>query len=132
MLATTSTAPLLMSPPVNFSKASCAMLKPATAASMAVMLIVAPVAGFVKFQHPPQLGEFHTTSKAPPMNGNEGTSPNVGNRAASPLAPLEHATLFSELFLLSYAASYVTRTGDALGFGGRGVDVGGFGDELGV
>ncbi|KAI0257260.1 hypothetical protein BJV78DRAFT_1291930 [Lactifluus subvellereus] len=55
------------------------MLKPAPAVSMAVMLIDTPVDGFVKLQHAPQLGEFHTTSKAPPMNGNDGTSPNVGN-----------------------------------------------------
>jgi hypothetical protein len=36
----------------------------------------------VSFQHEPQLGEFHTTSNAPPIKGKDGTSPNLGNHAA--------------------------------------------------
>ena len=109
LLATTSMTPCPISPPFNRTKASCAMLNPTPAASTAVKLIDTLVAGLVRLQHPPQLGEFHTTSNAPPMKGNVGTSPNVGKRATKPFAPFEHATLFSEPFLLSYVASNVAR-----------------------
>ena len=85
------------------------MLKPEPAASTAVILIDTPVAVLVRLQHAPQLGEFHTTSKAPPTNGNDGISLNVANRPARPFAPFEHATLLSEPFLLSYVVSYVAR-----------------------
>ena len=84
------------------------MLKPEPAVSIAVMLMDTPVAALVKLQHPPQLGEFHTTSKAPPMKGNDGISLNVANRPARPFAPFEHATLLSEPSLLSYVVSKVT------------------------
>lgn len=93
-------------------------MNPDPAASMAVKLIDTPVAGLVRFQHPPQLGEFHTTSKAPPMKGNVGISPNVGNRPTRPFAPFEHATVFSEPFLLSYVGSNVARRVGAGAFGG--------------
>jgi hypothetical protein len=112
LLATTSNTPDPIWPLFSFSKASCAMLKPAPALSTAVRLIDTPVATLVKFQHAPQFGEFHTTSKAPPMNGKEGTSPNVGNRAARPFGPFEHATPFIEPLLLSYVVSYVARRVD--------------------
>jgi hypothetical protein len=102
------------------------MLKPAPAVSIAVKLIVTPVVGLVKLQHEPQLGEFQTTSKAPPMYGNEGRLPKVGNRDSSPLAPLEHATLFIEPERLSYVGSNVTRlvTVDGGGTDGLGMDIG--------
>ena len=77
------------------------MLNPEPVASTATKLIEVPVAALVKVQHDPQLGEFQTTSKAPPMKGNDGTSPNVGKRADRPFAPFEHATLFIEPDLLS-------------------------------
>lgn len=112
LLATTSNTPSPIWPLFNFSKVSCAMLKPAPALSTAVILIDTPVAMLVKFQHVPQLGEFHATSKAPPIKGKEGISPNVGNRAARPFGPFEHATLLSEPLLLSYVVSYVTRRDD--------------------
>jgi hypothetical protein len=104
-----------MIPPFNFSNASSAMLKPAPAVSMAVMMIHMRVAGLVMFQHPPQLGESQTTSKAPPMKGNVGRSPNVGNFATRPVAPFEHATLLREPFLLSNVVSNVTRRGEGVG-----------------
>jgi hypothetical protein len=94
---------------VNFSKASFAMLKPEPAVSIAVKLIVVPVVGLVKLQHPPQLVELKATSKAPPMKGNEGKLPKVGNHDASQLTPLEHATLFIEPARLSNVVSNVTR-----------------------
>jgi hypothetical protein len=72
-------------------------------------LIDTPVAGLVRLQHEPQLGEFQTTSNAPPMKGNLGISPNVGKRAARPFAPFEHATLLREPLLLSYVVSNVAR-----------------------
>jgi hypothetical protein len=112
LLATTSNTPSPNWPSFNFSKASCAMLKPAPALSTAVILIDTPVATLVRFQHAPQLGEFHTTSKAPPIKGKEGISPNVGNRAARPFGPSEHATLLSGPSLLSYVVSYVARSDD--------------------
>ena len=84
-------------------------MNPVPAVSIAVILIVAPVVGLVNFQHEPQLGEFQTTSNAPPMKGKEGTLPKVGNRAARPLAPFEHATLFIEPDLLSKVWSKVAR-----------------------
>jgi hypothetical protein len=112
LLAITSNTPCPIWPLFNFSNASCAMLKPAPALSTAVRLIDTPVAVLVRFQHEPQLGEFHTTSKAPPRKGKDGTSPNVGNRAARPFGPFEHATPFSELSLLSYVVSYVARRDD--------------------
>jgi hypothetical protein len=102
------------------------MLKPEPAASIAVKLIFTPVVGLVKLQHPPQLVEFQTTSKAPPMYGNEGRLPKVGNRGSSPLAPLEHATLFIDPEGLSYVGSNVTRAVmvDGGGTDGLGVDIG--------
>jgi hypothetical protein len=105
------------------------MLKPAPAVSMAVMVIMSPVAGLVMFQHEPQLGEFQTTSKAPPMKGNEGMSPNVGNVATRPLAPFEHATPLTEPSMLSNVVSYVTRRGEGVGTIGPGM--GGVGDLAG-
>ena len=101
LVANTSTTPCPTCPPFNCTKASCAILNPEPAASIATKLIEVPVAALVKVQHEPQLGEFQTTSKAPPMKGKEGTSPNVGKRAVRPLAPFEHATLFIEPDLLS-------------------------------
>lgn len=74
-----------------------------------------PVAGLVMFQQEPQLGEFHTMSYAPPMNGNEGTSPNVGNVVSRPLSPLEHATESIEPVELSNVGSYVARRGEGVG-----------------
>jgi len=107
LVATTFKTPCPTCPPFKCTKASCAILKPAPAVSMAVMLIDNPVAAFVRLQHPPQLGEFHTTSKAPPMKGNDGISPNVAKRPARPFAPFEHATLLSKPSLLSYVVSKV-------------------------
>lgn len=94
------------------------------------MLIEVPVVGLVNFQHEPQLGEFQTTSNAPPRKGNFGTSPNVGKRAARPFAPFEHATLFIEPDLLSKVVSKVVRKvevvgGDVLGGSGPLLDGGG-------
>jgi len=88
-------------------------LKPAPALSTAVRLIDTPVAILVRFQHAPQLGEFHTTSKAPPIKGKDGISPNVGNLTARPFGPFEHATPLSEPSLLSYVVSYVARRDDS-------------------
>jgi len=119
LLAITSRAPFPICPPFNCTKASCAILNPVPAASTATKLIEVPVAGLVKVQHPPQLGEFQTTSNAPPMKGNDGTSPNVGKRADRPFAPFEHATVFIEPNLLSYVGSKVVRR--VAGVGGEGV-----------
>src|SRR6266576_6233801 len=74
---TTSNTPCPICPPFNALKASCARLKVA-ALSMAVMIIDVPVAALVSFQHPPQLGEFHTMPGAPPIKGKVGILPNVG------------------------------------------------------
>src|SRR6266436_1663044 len=91
------------------------MLNPAPAVSIAVMLMNAPVVGLVTFQQEPQLGEFQTTSNAPPMKGKDGTLPKVGNRAARPLAPFEQATLFIEPDLLSKVVSKVARKVEVAG-----------------
>lgn len=128
MLATTSTKPCPICPPFNCTKASCAMLNPEPVASTATKLIEVPVAGLVKVQHEPQLGEFQTTSNAPPMKGKDGTSPNVGNRADKPFAPFEHATMFIEPDLLSYVVSNVVRRVADVG----GDVLGGFGPLLGL
>jgi hypothetical protein len=79
--ATTSNTPCPICPPFNVTKASCAMLKPDPALSMAVMINDAPVALLVSLQHPPQLGELNVTLGAPPIKGKVGILPNVGNRA---------------------------------------------------
>src|SRR6266852_1773910 len=120
LVATTSKTPCPTCPPFSCTKASWAILNPAPAVSTATKLIEVPVAGLVNFQHEPQLGEFQTTSNAPPRKGKDGTSPNVGNRAARPFAPFEHATLFIEPDLLSNVVSKVARRvadvgGDVLG-----------------
>ena len=107
--ATTSNTPCPICPPFNVSKASVARLKVAEL-SMAVMIIHIPVAVLVSFQHPPQLGEFHTMPGAPPIKGKVGRSPIVGKSATRPFAPFEHATLLSELPALSYEVSNVART----------------------
>ena len=78
MVATTSISCSLVSPLVKFANASSARLKPTSEVSMAVIWMDMPVCGLVMFQQEPQLGESPTMSKAPPMNGKEGTSPNVG------------------------------------------------------
>ena len=66
-------------------------------------------------------------SKAPPMNGKEGTSPNVGNSVARPLSPLEHATVSIEPPELSNLRSNVARkeqlNGGQIGQGVPVVDV---------
>ena len=100
---------------------------------MAVIRMDKPVSGLVMFQQEPQLGEFHTMSYAPPMNGKEGTSPNVGNVVSRPLAPLEHATPSIEPVELSNVGSYVARKGEGmgrLGCGALGTAVGG--DPVGL
>ena len=81
-------------PFVNVSSASCAMLKPLPAWSIAVKRMDTPVSGSVKFQHDPQLGEPKPAmAAAPPMFGNVGNEPKVGKRPAKPLGPLEHETV---------------------------------------
>jgi len=107
--ASTSNTPCPICPPFNASKASDARLKVA-ALSMAVMIIHVPVAALVSFQHPPQLGEFHTMPGAPPIKGNVGSLPNVGKFATRPFAPFEHATPLSDPFALSNVVSNVART----------------------
>jgi len=82
---------------------------------MAVIRIDKPVDGFVTFQQEPQLGESHTMSKAPPMNGKEGTSPNVGNCVSRPKSPLEHAAPSIEPSGLSNVGSNVARKGEGVG-----------------
>ena len=77
---------------------------------MAVMIRDAFVALLVSFQHPPQLGELNPTPGAPPIKGNVGILPKVGNRDARPNPPFEHATLLSEPLGLSYVVSNVART----------------------
>lgn len=86
------------------------MLKPDPALSMAVKISDPFVAVLVSFQHPPQLGELNATPGAPPIKGKVGIFPNVGNRAARPFAPFEHATPLSEPALLSYVVSNVAFT----------------------
>lgn len=44
-------------------------------------------------------------SKAPPMNGKEGMSPNIGNSVAKPLPPMEHAVVSIRPLGLSYTGS---------------------------
>jgi len=138
LVAITSTTPSPMIPPFNSSNASDPMLKPTSEVSMAVIGIVTPVTGLVMFQHEPQLGEFQTISKAPPMKGNEGMSPNNGNSSARPLGPFEHVTLLRVPFSLSNVVSNVAGRGPtvgALGPGWEGVRVipgaGADGDEKG-
>jgi len=126
LMAITLTMPSPMIPPFNSSNASDPMLKPTSEVSMAVIGIVIPVAGLVMFQHEPQLGEFQTISKAPPMKGNEGMSPNNGNSWARPLGPFEHVTLLRVPFSLSNVVSNVAGRGvsvDTLGPGWEGVGV---------
>jgi hypothetical protein len=108
--ATTSNTPCPICPPFKVTKASCAMLKPDPELSTAVMINDAPVTVLVSLQHPPQSGELNTTPGAPPIKGKVGILPNVGNRAARPFAPFEHATPLSEPLLLSYVVSNVART----------------------
>ncbi len=117
--ATTSITPCPIWPPFNVTKASCAMLKPDPALSMAVMINDLPVAVLVSLQHPPQLSELNTMPGAPPIKGKVGILPNVGNRAARPFSPFEHATPLREPSLLSYVVSNVARTvvDCVLGFG---------------
>jgi hypothetical protein len=66
------------------------------ALSIAVTLVETPVTVLVRFQHEPQVGEFHTTSNTPTIKGKEGISPKVGNCAESPFEQSEHGTMFSE------------------------------------
>jgi hypothetical protein len=73
------------------------------------MISDAPVASPVSFQHAPQVGELYTTSGAPPIKGQVGILPNVGNRAARQFAPFEHATPLSEPLALSYVLWNVAR-----------------------
>ena len=87
---------------------------------MAVNWIDKPVSGLDMFQQEPQLVEFHTMSNAPPMNRNEGRSPNVGNFVTRPLAPLEHATVSIEPLRLSNMGSNVARKGEGAGWLGCG------------
>jgi hypothetical protein len=115
LVAITSIVPSPMIPPFNSSNASDPMLKPTSEVSMAVIGIDIPVAGLVMFQHEPQLGEFQTISKAPPMKGNEGMSPNNGNSWARPLGPFEHVTLLRVPFSLSNVVSNVAGTGPTVG-----------------
>ena len=114
-MAITSREPCPIEPPFNIVNTSCAKLNPAPALSIAVIGTEIPFAGFVMFQHSPQLGELNPTSNAPPMNGNEGMVPNVGNFAARPLSPFEQATLLREPSLLSYVTSNVARRGVGVG-----------------
>jgi hypothetical protein len=86
------------------------MLNPDPALSMAVMINDLPVVVLVSLQHPPQLGELNATPGAPPIKGKVGILPNVGNCAASPFSPFEHATPLREPALLSYVVSNVART----------------------
>ena len=67
-------------------------LDPDLELSMAVITEDAPVTVLVSLQHPTQLGELNATPGAPPIKGKVGILPNVGNRAARPFAPFEHAT----------------------------------------
>ena len=121
LVATTSSTPDPNLPSLfNLMTTACAALKPTPAVSIAVYGIDTPVAGLVMFQHPPQLGEFQTTSKAPPTKGKVGRLPNVGNFAARPFAPLEHATLLVEPKKLSYVLSEVTRKRMGVGGDARG------------
>ena len=87
---------------------------------MAVNWIVRPVSGLDMFQQEPQLVEFHTMSNAPPMNVNEGRSPNVGYFVTRPLSPSEHATVFIEPLRLSNMGSNVARKGEGIGWLGCG------------
>jgi len=133
LVAVTSITPTLVSPLVKFANASSARLKPTPEVSMAVIRIDTPVDGFVTFQQEPQLGESHTMSKAPPMNGKEGTSPNVGNCVSRPKSPLEHATPSIEPSELSNVGSNVARRGEGVGRLGCGCDsVGGAEGEGGM
>ena len=86
------------------------MLKPDPEVSTAVMINDAPVVVLVRFQHPPQSGEFHPMPGAPPIKGKVEILPNVGNRATRPFSPFEHATLLREPLALSYVVSNVART----------------------
>ena len=115
MLATTSISFTVVSPLVKFANTDGARLKPTPATLMAVIWIDTPVAGLVMFQQEPQLGEFHTMSKAPPMNGKEGTSPNVGNFVWRPLSPLEHATMAIEPLLAPNLELNMARKGEGVG-----------------
>ena len=118
MVATTSI--VVCTPPFKTLNAAVPKLKPWPAESTAVMKIVAPFAGLVMLQHPPQLGEFHATSKAPPTKGELGIVSNVGYLAARPLSPFEHATLLREYVGLSNVPSNAARRGEGVGVAGWG------------
>lgn len=120
MVATTSITPKPVSPLVKFANASSPRLKPKPEVSMPVNWIVRPVCGLDTFQQEPQLVEFHTMSNAPPMNVNEGRSPNVGYFAMRPLSPSEHATVFIEPLRSSNMGSNVARKGEGMGWLGCG------------
>jgi len=107
--AITSITPCPIWPSFNVTKASCARLKPDPKLSIAVMVIHIPVAALVRFQHAPQLSEFHAMPGAPPIKGKVVILPNVGNCATRPFSPFEHATPLSELLALSYMVSNVAR-----------------------
>jgi hypothetical protein len=71
---------------------------------------------------PAAVGRVEDDVKGAADEGDVGTLPKVGNRDASPLTPLEHATLFIEPARSSNVVSKVTRalmvgggTGDAVG-----------------
>lgn len=70
----------------------------------------------VRLQHVPQAAEFHpVTADAPPMNGNEGSEPNVVKPfVKSPFAPSEHATVSSDCADLSYTESKETESAIAM------------------
>ncbi len=77
------------------------MSKPSEIVSMPMTWIQLPL--YVNFQHDPHSGEFQPLmALTPPMSGNVGSESKVVNPLViKPLAPLEHATLFSEVWGLS-------------------------------
>lgn len=78
-------------PFVSVLSASNERLKPSPAWSIAVKVIVFPVSLSVSFQHVPQFGEPKPEmTDAPPMFGNVGKEPNVGNCGVR----FEQATMF--------------------------------------
>lgn len=66
----------------------------------------------VNAQHVPHPGELNpVTAEAPPMLGKLGKLPNVVKFfVKSPLDPVEHSTVLSDWFKLSYIGSKETRT----------------------
>jgi len=124
-LASTPITFSVVSPLVKFPNADGERLKPTPATLMAVTLIDWPVVGLETFQQEPQLVEFQKTSKAPPMNGKEGMSPNVGNFVSRPLIPLEHATVAIEPLLTPNLGLNMARKGEGVGgLNGPQVEVG--------